>query len=252
MSLLKYSEKHGRKVIMAEDVSEHGVSTFTKLKGLITEGRVEDALELVDYLHSEGKGLHDLYCDWTYADLDYVANKYGEDEVYNLLRNARGVLAKVFYGRVPSLTVRETVEFFAEAMRAHRTGPGELGDFVIREEADRYVMEFDPCGSGGRMRRVGEVDGTAPRTGPPLSLGKTKEPHEWTWGKSGVPYYCVHCCLWHEMMATEALGYPTKITEYSDDPNVPCVWLFYKSPDLIPEHYFTRIGMKKDPSRFKR
>jgi hypothetical protein len=52
-------------------------------------------------------------------------------------------------------------------------------------------------------------------------------------------------------MAIEAQGYPVKITEYSDDPNAPCVWLFYKKPELIPEHYFTRIGMKKDPKKFK-
>jgi len=252
MSLLKYSEKLGRQVIAAEDIAVHGVSTFTKLKALIKEGKTDEALELVDYLQIEGKGLHDLYCDWTYADLDYVARTYGEDEVRNLLSNARTVLNKVFYGRIPRMTVRETVEFFAEAMRAHRTGPGERGDFVIREEEDRYVMEFDPCGSGGRMRRVGEVDGTPPRTGPPLNLGKTQQAHDWTWGRANVPYYCVHCSLWHEVMAIEAIGYPVKITEYSDDPNAPCVWLFYKSPDLIPERYFTRVGMKKDPSKFKR
>jgi hypothetical protein len=252
MSLLKYSEKLGRKVIAAEDIAEHGKSTFTKLKALIREGRTDDALELVDYLAHEGKGLHDLYCDWTYADLDYVAKQYGEDEARNLLHNARTVLNKVFYGRIGKMTVRETVEFFAEAMRAHRTGPGELGDFVLREEEDRYVMEFDPCGSGGRMRRVGEIDGTPPRTGPPLNLGKTQQAYDWTWGRAGVPYYCVHCSLWHEVMAIEAIGYPVKITEYSEDPNVPCVWIFYKDPDLIPERYFTRVGKTKDPSKFRR
>lgn len=252
MSLLKYSEKLGRKVIAADEIAEHGKSTFTKLKGLIRDGRTDEALELVDYLAHEGKGLHDLYCDWTYADLDYVAKKYGDEEARNLLHHARTVLNKVFYGRIGRMTVRETVEFFAEAMRAHRTGPGELGDFVVREEPDRYVMEFDPCGSGGRMRRVGEIDATPPRTGPPLNLGRMSQPYEWTWGVSGVPYYCVHCSLWHEVMAIEAIGYPVKITEYSDDPGVPCVWLFYKDPDLIPERYFTRVGKTKDPSKFKR
>ncbi|MBM3789216.1 MAG: hypothetical protein FJW35_02575 [Acidobacteria bacterium] len=252
MNFLEHSRKLGRKIIRAEKLSGHGVNTYSKLKTLIREGRSEEALAMVDYLHIEGKGLHDLYCDWTYADLDYVAGKYGEEEVYHILRYAKQVLSKVFYGRVPQLTVEETVVFFAEAMRAHRTGPKELGDFVLREEPDRYVMEFDPCGSGGRMRRVGEVDQTPPRTGPPLNLGRTQQAYPWTWGKSGVPYYCIHCCVWHEIMAIEAQGYPTKITEYSDDPAVPCVWLFYKKPELIPEEYFTRIGMRKDPSRFSK
>lgn len=252
MGLLKYSEKHGRMVLASPVLADHGANTYTKLKALIAAGRKEDALELVDYLHIEGKGLHDLYCDWTYADLEYVAKKFGEEEIYPMLRNAKSVLSRVFYGRVPQLTVEETVLFFAEAMRAHRTGPGELGDFVLREEPKRYVMEFDPCGSGGRMRRVGELDRTPPRTGPPLNLGRTQKPYPWCWSKVGVPYYCIHCCVWHEIMAIEAQGYPTKITEYSDDPDMPCVWIFYKDPEMIPENYFTRIGMKKDPWRFKR
>jgi hypothetical protein len=251
MSLLEFSEKHGRNVIKTCDIPEHGVSTVTKLKQLIKEGKVDEAVELADYYHSEGKGLHDLYCDWTYADLTYIADKFGEEEVYPMLRYAKEALSKVFYGRVPALNVEETVKFFAEAMRAHRTGPKEMGDFVVREEDDRFVMEFDPCGSGGRMRRTGEVDGTAPRTGPPLNLGKTKKAYPWSWGKEGVPYYCLHCCIWHEIMAIEGQGYPVKITEYNPDPEAPCVWLFYKKPELIPEHYFTRIGMKKDPKKFK-
>jgi len=249
-SLLVFSEKFGRKIIKGEKISDHGVNTYSKLKELIVKGKLHESLELVDYLSMEGKGLHDLYCDWTYADLTYIAEKYGEEEVYHILRYAKEVLSKVFYGNVPKLTVEESVIFFSEAMRAHRTGPDELGDFVVREEPDRYVMEFDPCGSGGRMRRKGK-DQTPPRTGPPFNLGRTKKPYFWSWSKVGVPYYCVHCCIWHEIMPIETQGYPTKITEYSDDPNVPCVWLFYKKPELIPEKYFTRIGMKKDPSRFK-
>lgn len=250
-SVLEFSEKLGRNIVKGKKLSDHGKNTYGKLKNLIRKGETKEALKLVDYLHSEGKGLHDLYCDWTYADMDYVAEKFGEEEVYHMLRNAQSVLAKVFYGRIPKLSVEETVVFFAEAMRAHRTGPKEKGDFILREEKDRYVMEFDPCGSGGRMRRMGEVDGTPPRTGPPFNLGRTKKPYLWTWGKKGVPYYCAHCCVWHEIMAIEAKGYPTKITEYSDNPNVPCAWHFYKKPELVPEKYFTRIGMKKDPSKFK-
>jgi len=248
--LVEHSEKFGRKMIKSEDLADHGKNSFAKVKELIEAGNKEEALELVDYMQTEGKVLHDLYCDWTYADLDYVAKKYGEEEVHNMLRHAQTILAKVAYGKIPKLTVEDTIRFFSEAMRAHRCGPKEMGDFVIREEEDRYVMEFDPCGSGGRMRRTGEVDETPPRTGPPFNLGKTKKAYPWSWGKKGVPYYCIHCCLWHEIMAIEGKGYPTKITEYSDDPHVPCRWLFYKKPELIPEEYFTRVGKKKDPSKF--
>jgi hypothetical protein len=113
-------------------------------------------------------------------------------------------------------------------------------------------MGFNPCGSGGRMRRIGEVDKTPPRTGKVFNLGVTKKAYPWSWGKVGVPYYCIHCCVFHEILPIEWRGYPIKITEYSDDPMAPCYWYFYKDPALIPDHYFTRIGKKKDPSKFKK
>ena len=92
---------------------------------------------------------------------------------------------------------------------------------------------------------IGEIDKTPPRTGPPTNLGKTSKPYFWSWSKAGVPYYCTHCCIWHEIMPIETQGYPLKVTEYSDDPNEPCKWYFYKRPELIPEEYFVRIGKKK-------
>ncbi len=108
-------------------------------------------------------------------------------------------------------------------------------------------MVFDPCGSGGRMRRTGEIDKIPPRDGPPFNLGRTKKAWPWSWSKAGVPYYCVHCCIWSEIIPTELNGYPTRVTLWNEDPEKPCRWAFYKKPDLIPEEYFTRIGMKRDP-----
>lgn len=35
------------------------------------------------------------------------------------------------------------------------------------------------------------------------------------------------------------------ITDYQDDPNAPCRWLFYRDRDVIPDIYFTRIGKMK-------
>jgi hypothetical protein len=52
------------------------------------------------------------------------------------------------------------------------------------------------------------------------------------------------------MTGIELRGYPVRITLVGDKPEDPCVHLFYKKPELIPEEYFTRIGMKKDPSKF--
>ena len=99
----------------------------------------------------------------------------------------------------------------------------------------------------------GPLDGSGSRVGSPYNFGKTSKPYPWSWGKANVPYYCTHCCLWHEVMSTEVRGYPLRITESPlDDYQQPCRSYFYKDPESIPQKYFERIGFKKDPSKFKR
>jgi len=221
---------------------ELGCSTWTKIKECILSGDREAALELVEYLLPEGKRVHDLYCDWTYGMFTYVAEKFGEEEVYHIQRATADLVVGGLFKSTKSLTVPEFVSLLAETMRSHRSGPGERGDIEIKEEESRFIMSFDPCGSGGRMRRKGELDGTPPRTESPYRLGVTKKPYPWSWGRVGVSYYCTHCCIMTEIISIEKLGYPLIITEYPDDPYNPCRRLIYKKKNLIPEVYFARVG----------
>ncbi len=247
MLKIEKNQALGGRVLRADEpIEELGKSSYDVLRELIREGKTKEALELVDYVQHEFKWLHDIYCDWTYADLTYVAEKYGEEEVANMYRYVKGKLDLLAYKGYGKMTMMDLLKYFAEGMRAHRCGPGEKGTFKFYEEKDRYVMEFDPCGSGGRMRRTGEIDGLPPRTGEPLKMGVTKKGYPWSWGKKGVPYYCVHCAIWHEIMAIEKAGVPIKITDYSDDPSKPCKWYFYKTKEAIPEEFYTRIGKKKE------
>ena len=106
------------------------------------------------------------------------------------------------------------------------------GNCTITEEPERFVITSDPCGSGGILRRSRDV-------------GVTKKAHPWSWSKSGVPYYCTHCCLRWEIIPIELRGYPIAITVPGEKPEDPCVRFLYKKPDLIPEEYFRRVGMTK-------
>ena len=132
----------------------------------------------------------------------------------------------------------EMVALWAELQRAHCAGPDRLGEFSVVEETDRFILTFDPCGSGGRLRKMGKAGGL------------TSKNYPWSWGRAGVPYYCSHCCVFFELMPIETLGYPIRIHENVDRPEMPCVQIVYKAPELVPEHYFARIGAKRDPSRF--
>ena len=237
----------GGKVVRGDvPIEELGISSYEILRKMISEGKVEESLKLLDYVQHEFKSLHDLYTDWTYIDLKYIAEHYGEEEIEKYFRYVKKHLDMSSYKVFGAITILDLVKLFAEGMRAHRCGPGETGNFKVWEEKDRYVMEFDPCGSGGRMRRAGELDNNPPRTGAPFNFGCTKKGYLWSWGKKGVPYYCLHCAIWHEIMAIEKSGVPIKITHYDDDPAKPCRWYFYKTKEAIPEEYYERIGMKKE------
>ena len=56
-----------------------------------------------------------------------------------------------------------------EAMRGHLVGPERTGDFELIETDDRYILRFDPCGSGRRTVRGDSIEGTPPRMEPPYN-----------------------------------------------------------------------------------
>jgi hypothetical protein len=239
-----------KRLVRKDPVNEIGISTFAKLEEAIKGSKKEEALDLCGYLLWEGKRLHDGFCDWIYSLLTYIADQFGEEELYKTLRfNAKEWKSVV--DLIPLVTVEEFVQFNAETVRTHRCGPGEKGNFTVTEEPDRFIMSFDPCGAGGRMRRVGQLDKSPPRTEPPFNFGKTKKAYPWSWGKKGVLYYCLHCCVMSEIMPIEWVGFPVRVCEYPDNPADPCAWIFYKEPQLIPEKYYTRVGKKKDVKKIK-
>ena len=251
MAKVKYFKPLGRTTRVEDDVSELGENTTDKLKEAIRQGNQELALELAEYRLLEGKGQHDAFTDMIFCQLDWIARNHGEEELPKVMRFLKTALDRnAYHSAKKSATPLERLIIFAEGMRAHPTGPNERGNFKVWEEADRYVMEMDPCGSGGRMAR-GPLNGSGSRLNPPYNLGTTTKPYPWSWGKANIPYYCIHCCVWNEVMAIEATGYPWKVTECPEgDSEEPCYWYFYKDPNLIPEEYFERVGFKKDPSKF--
>lgn len=243
MTNLAYSKILQRNVRL-DNLNELGVPTPTKIKAAIEAGRTQEALALVDYLNPEGKAVHDIMCQWPYANLSFIADRFGEEQVYHALRYAFEVVGQssLFKALLGAKSLEELIPIIAESWRVHRMGPGETGEFSIVDDGDKYVLTMDPCGTGGRIRRAG-LGG---------NLGVTKIAYPWSWGKVGVPYYCAHCCVFNEIIPTERNGYPARITLYNDDPNEPHRMLIYKNPENIPEEYFTRIGFKKDLSRIKK
>jgi hypothetical protein len=137
-------------------------------------------------------------------------------------------------------------------MRGHLVGPARNGDMDVDEYDDRFVISFDPCGSGGRQQRGDTIEGTPSRAEPPYDFGVTEEEHDWAWNEKGVCYYCSHCCFVLEHWPAKNWGHPLRVVDsplYPHETSGPnpkkCTWTIYKSLEAIPAEAYERLGMTK-------
>jgi hypothetical protein len=226
MIRLERSETLGRK-IRQDDVADLGVPNLTLVHDAIQAGRLNEALDFLDYDLSVAKATIDSLTLFREATLTRLA-AFGEEEIEKIHRERYYPWMTEWLETTAG--VEESLQRFSEAFR------GLFFDFTITEEPDRYVMKLDLCFTGGKLRRT-------------RNIGTTKKAYPWSWSKSGVSYYCTHCCVFQEIIPIEIRGYPICVTEYPDRPEDPCVKFFYKKPEFIPDEYFTRVG--KTPYRPK-
>lgn len=244
MAKLQESRKYGRK-IRADDWPQLGTPTWPLAEQALREGKVEEGLELVDVARFEDNfprmGFHAIMM----RTQNFIADNWGEEQIATLWR----FLGKDLFVRSTLVGEQEVQEQIRTISVVHRGvhsgsgdglhfGPGRFGGFSVVEEPERYVMTLEPCGTGGRHAKMG-------------ILKSTKKAYPWSWGKVGIPYNCCHCCLWWEIMAIEEYGYPIRVYDPDSLPD-RCVSFFYKKPELVPEKYYTRLGKKRDPSRFRK
>ncbi len=201
-------------------LSEMGKLDSEFIREAIKAGRTEEALALLDYGLAATKRLIASLTLGRELLLSRLSG-FGDEEIEEFYRERYTPWVKQWMTKTPG--PMESMEVFADLFRVMGSG------LRYAEEPDKYVMTLDPCGSGGTMRRT-------------MDVRKIEKAYPWTWNKTGVSYYCAHCCLFQEILPIEMRGYPICVTQYSDDPKKPCVHLYYKSPELIPDEYFTRIG----------
>lgn len=223
----------------------------------------ESALRLMAEAKETWRQTHDRDVDRTYCFMSEVAARYGDDAIPRMYER---VLLPLFAWRYEKFDIDkhpwdeglETLMYVAcEAMRGHLVGPERTGDFELEEFADRFVLKFDPCGSGGRTVRGDWLEGTPPRMEPPYNWRVSQEERDWNHYTKGVCLYCSHCIILMEHMPMDRFGYPVRVIDppvYPDtdrDPTVrqTCQWTMYKDPTGAPEEVYTRAGRTK-PAEF--
>lgn len=228
-----------------------GIEAFASA---IAAGRTEEALTLLGRARETWRDTHDRKCDWVYGLVDAVARRLGEQEIEALWDDLMAPMY-AYYVRYDidvhpwPRSLDLLMHYALEGLRGHMSGPGRRGDIEVFEEADRWGIRFDPCGSGGRTYRDDPDSGTGPRMEPPYGFGVTTAAHDWAWNKTGVCLYCVHCCSLNERMPIRAFGYPTRVVEPPTWPQArdggKCTWYVYKDPRLVPEQIYRRVGAEK-------
>jgi hypothetical protein len=218
----------------------------------------EPALAQLDELVEGWRQLHDRGADFQSGMLTFVARSFGEAAIEEAFAR---VLEPYLQERYKPFDVRErpyeetlyrNLYLSFEAMRGHLVGPERTGDMEVDEHDDRYVISFDPCGSGGRAQRGDPIEGTPPRAEPPYDFGVTQEEHDWAWNEKGVCYYCSHCCFALEYWPAKQWGHPLRVIDsplYPEETSGPnpkkCTWTIYKTIDAIPASAYERIGIEK-------
>ena len=210
----------------------------------------EEAVTALDDLREWWRQLHDRGADMMAGLLTFVAHRFGESAIETCYRF---VLEPYLQERYKPFDIREqsyedtiyrNLYLSFEAMRGHLCGPDRTGDLEFSEHDDRWVISFDPCGSGNRSLRGDTIENTGSRVGPPYNFGVTKDRY--------VCYYCAHCCFALERWPAEQWGHPLRVI---DSPRYPeettgnspqkCSWTIYKTIEAIPAEAYLRIGMVK-------
>ena len=115
---------------------------------------------------------HDRGCDLVYGMLDLVVRHLGERRIGPLWDELMAPMYETYdvYDTATHpwpRSMHRLILIAALSLRGHLSGPGRTGAIEIAEEADRWVLSFDPCGSGGRTYRGDEATGSRawrPRT----------------------------------------------------------------------------------------
>lgn len=221
------------------------------------------ALEKLDELKETWRRCHDRDVDNTYGLMSEIVARLGESSIGAMWDK---VLLPLFTWRYEKFDIDkhawqeglDTLMLVAcEAMRGHLVGPERTGDFELIETDDRYILRFDPCGSGGRTIRGDWIEGTPARMEQPYNWSVSQEEHTWNHNTKGVCHYCTHCIRLMEEWPMDRFGYPVRVIDppvYPDtdrDPAVrqKCQWQMFKDPTNVPEEYYARVGRTR-PSTF--
>lgn len=228
----------------------------------IHRAQAEEAEAALDRMKETWRQTHDRDVDHTYGLMSEIQERHGGQGIVDMFQK---LLVPLFAWRYEKFDIDrhpwdeglEALMLVAcEAMRGHLVGPERTGDFELEETDDRFILRFDPCGSGQRTIRGDWIENTPARMQPPYNWGVSQEEASWNHFQKGVCLYCAHCIILMEEMPMDRFGYPVRVVDppvYPDvnrDPEARqrCQWQMFKDPTQVPAEYYERVGRVKPES----
>ncbi len=238
---------------------------------------------LLDQMRLEFKVPHDVLVAWVQDLLTTIAARWGEEAVLESILETHQSIWGDRYENWSRMTPHERLALTVEGMRGgHFSGQRRRGDVAVRDDGDRLVMVMELCGSGGVLRRGDPETGRPPhplgQRDASLSLSMTERvtggdaladlsmtqgegdasqslsmtgtnqtPHDWTWQKTGVHWYCSHCAIAMEWLPGRQRGRLLRPLDHVMDPNAPCTWYIYKDEAQTRAYHYPRTATPTPP-----
>jgi hypothetical protein len=223
-----------------QELDEMARPTMDRAIEAIDAGDLDGARRLCAEMKHEWLMLHDLLVESMLGLISFVQEELGDEGVKRAWEQSMERGWKRHNDAINRLPRRELVPLLAATWRAHSgSGVGEHpGAFTITEDDEKVTFTMNPCGSGQRLVRRGIYEQGG--------YGRTREAHDWSYGRKDFPLYCTHCTFMNEAMPIQWSGHPLYPSDPPDDYSTdPCTWYWYKDPQDIPERHWRRYGAVK-------
>lgn len=223
-----------------EELRDMARPTMERVVEAIDAGDLERAKRLAREGQGEWLMLHDLMAESILALASFVQEKLGDDGVKEAWEQSLERGWKRHHAAIERLDRRAVVGLLAATWRAHSAGGvGEHpGRFTIAEDDEKVTFTMNPCGSGQRLVRRGLYESAG--------YGRTREAHDWSYGRKDFPLYCTHCSFMNESLPIQWSGHPLYPSDPPEDYSTdPCTWYWYKDAADIPERHWRRYGAVK-------
>ena len=204
---------------------------LTEVIGAIQDGNKEDAIQKAKTLFYNTKNMHDGLLDMFSLALNFIAEDKGEDgigAVWRYIGEKKWSVAEGF--KSGKLTYEDYKEYIRLGEMAH------YSNFTAEEDDEKIVFSMHDCGVCGRMVKEGKLDTSDKNS---LNFGAIKEPHDWTLGYTGMPYYCIHAPYFFNILGKEK-GYDAfdfvwgrQFDEEGNPVDEPCKEIVYKIPRTL-------------------